>query len=135
MKKGIGDFDMVEEKKKTRGEIIGKKVRAIREAKGMSRGDLCDLLGGIYSYHSLTKLELGKLKEPPITVLTKISEVLNVPVEELLSEDEMVFLDDDLLKDPDIALLMYNAKDLSANDKRILLRILKVLKEEQEKEK
>ncbi len=125
---------MVEEKKKARGEIIGKKIRAIREAKGLSRGELCDLLGGIYSYPALTKLERGKLEDPPISVLAKISEVLNVPVEELLSEDEEITLYDDLLTDPDLALLMYQAKDLSVKDKRILFRILKVLKEMREEE-
>jgi transcriptional regulator with XRE-family HTH domain len=125
----------MEEKKKERGEIIGKKIRAIRESKGMTRGELCDLLGGIYSYHALTKLERGKLKDPPITVITKIAEVLNVPVEELLSEDEKFIFYDDLLKDPDVTLLMYNTKDLSAKDKRILLRILMLLKEESKRKK
>jgi transcriptional regulator with XRE-family HTH domain len=117
-------------KKGSKGEMIGKKIRAIREAKGISRRWLCNLLGGIYSYDALTKLELGKVKDPPINVLTKIAEVLEIPLEEILKEDERVMLANDLLKDPDITVLMYQAKDLSPRDRRILLKVLRILKEE-----
>jgi transcriptional regulator with XRE-family HTH domain len=126
---------MVEEERNTRDEIIGEKIRAIRKAKGMSRRDLCDLLGGIYSYDALTRLELGKVKDLPVTVFAKISEVLNVPVEEFLSEDDRVFIDDELLKDPEVVLIMSHAKDLSPNDKKILLKILRMLKEEHKRER
>lgn len=126
---------MVEEERNTREETIGERIRAIREARGMSRRDLCDLLGGIYSYDALTRLELGKVKDLPVTVFAKISEVLNVPVEEFLSEDDRVFIDDELLKDPEVVLIMYHAKDLSPNDKKILLKILEVLKEEHERKR
>ena len=126
---------MVEEERDTREETIGERIRAIREARGMSRRDLCDLLGCIYSYHALTRLELGKVKDLPVTVFAKISEVLNVPVEELLSEDDRVFIDDELLKDPEVVLIMSHAKDLSPNDKKILLKILEVLKEEHERKR
>ena len=101
----------------------------------MSRRDLCDLLGGIYSYDALTRLELGKVKDIPVTVFAKISEVLNVPVEEFLSEDDRVFIDDELLKDPEVVLIMYHAKDLSPNDKKLLLKILRMLKEEHKRER
>jgi len=126
---------MVEEERNTRDEIIGEKIRAIRKAKGMSRRDLCDLLGGIYSYDALTRLELGKVKDLPVTVFAKISEVLNVPVEEFLSEDDRVFIDDELLKDPEVVLIMYQAKDLSPKDKKVLLKVLRMLKEEHKRER
>ena len=126
---------MVEEERNTREETIGQRIRVIREARGMSRRDLCDLLGGIYSYDALTRLELGKVKDLPVTVFAKISEVLNVPVEELLSEDDRVFIDDELLKDPEVVLIMSHAKDLSPNDKKILLKILRMLKEEHKRER
>jgi len=126
---------MVEEERNTRDEIIGEKIRAIRKAKGMSRRDLCDLLGGIYSYNALTRLELGKVKDLPVTVFAKISEVLNVPVEEFLSEDDRVFIDDELLKDPEVVLIMYQAKDLSPKDKKVLLKVLRMLKEEHKRER
>lgn len=120
-------------KKESKGELIGKRIRAIRESKGMSRATLCRRLGGIYAYDALTKLELGKLKDPPINVLEKIAEVLDVPLESLIKGDEIV-TEEDLLKDPDITVLMYQAKDLSPRDKRILLKVLKILKEEYESE-
>ena len=126
---------MVEEERNTREETIGQRIRAIREARGMSRRDLCDLLGGIYSYDALTRLELGKVKDIPVTVFAKISEVLNVPVEEFLSEDDRVFIDDELLKDPEVVLIMSHAKDLSPNDKKILLKVLRMLKEEHKRER
>ena len=125
---------MMEEERNTREETIGERIRAIREARGMSRRDLCDLLGGIYSYDALTRLELGKVKDIPVTVFAKISEVLNVPVEELLSEDDRVFIDDEL-KDPEVVLIMSHAKDLSPNDKKILLKVLRMLKEEHKRER
>ena len=126
---------MMEEERNTREETIGERIRAIREARGMSRRDLCDLLGGIYSYDALTRLELGKVKDIPVTVFAKISEVLNVPVEEFLSEDDRVFIDDELLKDPEVVLIMSHAKDLSPNDKKILLKVLRMLKEEHMRER
>jgi transcriptional regulator with XRE-family HTH domain len=126
---------MGEEERKTRGEIIGKKIRAIRESKGMSRKRLWELLDGIYTYDALTRLELGKLKDPPTRVLAKIAEVLGVPLEELLKEEERIAIASDIVKDPDVMLLMYHAKDLSPNDKKILLKILEVLKEEHERKR
>jgi len=126
---------MGEEERKTRGEIIGKKVRTIRESKGMSRKRLWELLDGIYTYDALTRLELGKLKDPPTRVLAKIAEVLGVPLEELLKEEERIAIASDIVKDPDVMLLMYHAKDLSPNDKKILLKILEVLKEEHERKR
>lgn len=127
---------MGEGEKKARGEIIGKRIRAIRESKGiMSRKRFCELLGGIYTYDALTRLELGKLKNPPTRVLKKIAEVLEVPLEELFKEEERVAIASDIAKDPDMMLLMYQAKDLSPRDKKILLKILSVLKEEHERER
>ena len=126
---------MGEEERKTRGEIIGKKIRAIRESKGMSRKRLWELLDGIYTYDALTRLELGKLKDPPTRVLAKIAEVLGVPLEELLKEEERIAIASDIVKDPDVMLLMYHAKDLSPNDKKILLKVLRMLKEEHMRER
>lgn len=92
------------------GGYIGKKIVALREAKRMSRKELCKLLGDMYSYDALTKLELGKINSPPINVLKKIAEILEVPLEELLREDEDVITTQDLMNDPDLTVLMYGAK-------------------------
>jgi len=121
---------MGEEERKSRGEIIGKKIRALREERGMSRKRLWELLDGIYTYDALTRLELGKLKDPPTRVLRKIAEIFEVPLEELLREEERIAIASDIVKDPDIMLLMYQAKDLSQKDKKVLLKIIKLIKEE-----
>jgi len=126
---------MGEEERKSRGEIIGKKIRALREERGMSRKRLWELLDGIYTYDALTRLELGKLKDPPTRVLRKIAEIFEVPLEELLREEERIAIASDIVKDPDIMLLMYQAKDLSPKDKKILLKILSILKEENERKR
>ena len=126
---------MGEEERKSRGEIIGKKIRALREERGMSRKRLWELLDGIYTYDALTRLELGKLKDPPTRVLRKIAEIFEVPLEELLREEERIAITSDIVKDPDIMLLMYQAKDLSPKDKKILLKILSILKEENERKR
>jgi len=101
----------------------------------MSRKRLWELLDGIYTYDALTRLELGKLKDPPTRVLRKIAEIFEVPLEELLREEERVAIASDIVKDPDMMLLMYQAKDLSPKDKKILLKILSILKEENERKR
>lgn len=117
------------------GGYIGKKIVALREAKRMSRKELCKLLGDMYSYDALTKLELGKINSPPINVLKKIAEILEVPLEELLREDEDVITTQDLMNDPDLTVLMYGAKELSPRDRRVLLKVLEILKKENERER
>ena len=122
------------EKKLINGETIGKRIRAIRERRGMTRKKLFELLGGVYSYDALLKVELGRIKHPPIEVVAKIAEILEVPIEELISEGEPQ-LEEDLLKDPDLTILMYQAKDLSSKDKQIVLKVIKALKEEYDRER
>lgn len=117
------------------GGYIGKKIVALREAKRMSRKELCKLLGDMYSYDALTKLELGKINSPPINVLKKIAEILEVPLEELLKVDEDVITTQDLMNDPDLTVLMYGAKELSPRDRRVLLKVLEILKKENERER
>jgi len=114
---------------------IGKKIVALREAKGISRKGLCQLLGDMYSYHALTKLEMGKVKSPPLNVLKRIAEILEVPLEEFLREDDEVITKEDLMKDPELMVLMYDAKDLSPRDRKILIKVLEILKGENEGER
>ena len=115
-------------------EPIGKKIRAVRERRGMTRQKLFELLGGLYSYDALTRLELGLIRQPPIEVVAKIAEILDVPIEELISEGEPQ-LEEDLLKDPDLTILMYQAKDLSSKDKQVVLKVIKALKEGHDRER
>jgi len=122
------------EDKLIKGETIGKKIRAIRERRGMTRKKLFELLGGVYSYDALLKVELGRIKHPPIEIVAKIAEILEVPIEELISEGEPQ-LEEDLLKDPDLTILMYQAKDLSSKDKQIVLKVIKALKEGYDRER
>jgi len=122
------------EEKVAKGVPIGKKIRAVRERRGMTRQKLFELLGGIYNYDTLTNVELGKIRQPPIEIVAKIAEILDVPIEELISEGEPQ-LEEDLLKDPDLTILMYQAKDLSSKDKQVVLKVIKALKEEHDRER
>lgn len=61
----------------------------------------------ICTHAMLTKLELEKTNSPPINVLKKITEILEVPLEELLREDEEVVTTKDLLNDSNLTLFMY----------------------------
>lgn len=63
--------------------------------------------------------------------MAKIAKILDVPIEELLSKEEPQ-LEEDLLKDPDLTILMYQAKDLSSRDKQVVLKVIKALKEDNE---
>jgi len=117
-------------RKENRGVYIGKKIRALREERGMSRQKLWELIGGTYSYDALTKVELGVVKSPPVAILKKIADIFEIPLEELIKADDELITADDLLKDPDMKLLMYQAKDLSQKDKKVLLKIIKLIKEE-----
>ena len=72
--------------------LTGKRIRALREKKGITQKELADLLG--VTDAAVSKWEHGK-NFPDITVLERLSEVLGCKVSELLgleagSEEEIV---------------------------------------------
>lgn len=62
----------------------GEKLRAIREAKGLTRRQV-EYATGI-ARESLASIEYGRTKNPSIATAIKLANFYGVPVEELLGE-------------------------------------------------
>ena len=60
---------------------LGKNMKKIRLAKGMSQGDICRTLGVDRAY--ISNVESGN-KNPTLSTITKIAKALEVSVDELL---------------------------------------------------
>lgn len=66
----------------TQENKIGKNIKKLRQAKGLSQDRLSKAAD--VSYNSIIKLETGGITNPTIETLQKISKALDVSVEELL---------------------------------------------------
>jgi transcriptional regulator with XRE-family HTH domain len=69
-------------------EIFGKRLRTLREAKGLSQEDLANTVadhGGRLTGKYVSDLERG-LKAPTLTMILKLSKALEAPVAELLED-------------------------------------------------
>ncbi|AZB43571.1 XRE family transcriptional regulator [Bacillus sp. FJAT-42376] len=67
-------------------EEVGKRIREIRRQKGYSLSELAELAGVSKSY--LSYIERNVQKNPSLQFLSKISETLNIEVNELLGEQQ-----------------------------------------------
>lgn len=69
--------------------MFGAKLRELREKRGLSQGELAEMIGldrrrgGSYLY----QLETGRIRMPRIESLKKIAEALGVPPAELLASE------------------------------------------------
>ena len=61
---------------------IGKNIKKLRQAKGLSQDRLSKLAD--VSYNSIIKLETGGITNPTIETLQKIAKALEVQVDDLL---------------------------------------------------
>lgn len=61
---------------------FGKNIKKLREAQGLSLQQLADITGISISY--LNRLEQGKRKSPPIHLVMKLADILNVTIDSLL---------------------------------------------------
>lgn len=66
--------------KEDKDNIIGRNIRAAREAAGLTQRQLAEKLG--MGYQQLNKYELGR-REPGFKILKRIAEALNVPTDQL----------------------------------------------------
>lgn len=119
--------------KKTEGEqplgfIIGRRIKDVREKKGISRPMLARLLDGLYSYDALYRLEERGVKSPPLNVIAKIADILGVSFNDLIKEEELIVREESL-SDPELTILMYEARDLSKKDRGVVLQVIRALKE------
>lgn len=64
-------------------KLIGQKIKALREAKGMSQQQLANKVGGDRQY--INKVELGK-KNPTIKYLEKVIDALEASANEFLNQ-------------------------------------------------
>lgn len=65
---------------------IGEKIRAARQAKGMTQEELGDILGVQKS--AIAKYESGRVVNIKRSTLKKISDILNIPPFELIFDEE-----------------------------------------------
>lgn len=63
---------------------VGRKLKEIREEKKLSKKELSIKAG--MSYESLRGLEIGKVKKVQLNKIIKLSEILNVSLEDLIVE-------------------------------------------------
>ncbi|RJX41526.1 helix-turn-helix domain-containing protein [Paenibacillus pinisoli] len=66
--------------------MIGQRIQTLRKRKGLSLTELSQRAGVAKSY--LSSIERGLQQNPSIQFLEKIGEVLNVPVEEFVNNDQ-----------------------------------------------
>ena len=69
---------------------MGKRIRLIRELKGISRKQLADKVGITES--AIFRYETNQ-REPRFSILCKISEALEVPIYKLIYEDDEIMYD------------------------------------------
>jgi transcriptional regulator with XRE-family HTH domain len=67
----------------TKVNKIGKNIKKLRQAKGLSQDRLSKLAD--VSYNSVIKLETGGITNPTIETLQKIAKALEVQVDDLIS--------------------------------------------------
>lgn len=77
--------------------MIGERIQTLRKRKGFSLTELSQRAGVAKSY--LSSIERGLQQNPSIQFLEKIGEVLNVPIEDFIHNDQSKHVEDKL--DPD----------------------------------
>ena len=74
--------------------MIGERIQRLRKRNGLSLTELSQRAGVAKSY--LSSIERGLQQNPSIQFLEKIGEVLHVPVEEFLNDDDSVLMPEQL---------------------------------------
>ena len=104
--------------------MLGDNIRKFRKEKGLTLNNLAKMCNMAPSY--LSDLENNKSINPSNEKLNKLSEILGVKIEDFYKEepDEI----DEL--ETDMKLLYSKIKDLSPNDRKKILEIIKKFEEE-----
>jgi len=104
--------------------LLGDNIRKIRKSKKISINKLSELSGVSLGY--LSDLENNKVTNPTINTLDKLSEVLKVPLEFLVSDSEMDKVDvEPETQDDYIEVAKYaREKDISPEKLKTLIDIL-----------
>lgn len=93
---------------------IAKRVRQLRESKGLTKTRLSELSGVSQSF--ISAIEAGK-KKPTVEVLGKICSGLGVSLPDFLVEDYQI--------DPDVLYLAKLMRHLSDEEKKALIKYVK----------
>ena len=110
-------------------EFFNKNLKFLRTKKGLSQEKLAKMIGKDRS--SIAYWELGK-SEPSIDNVIKISNVLNVPIYDLTGKD---LTKEDIDESSQLDELLFSkAKELSDEDKKMILNIINAIKREVDKE-
>lgn len=69
-------------------KIVGKKIKEIRESKGLTQVDLVGKIEGEIDTTNISRIESGRTN-PTIFTLYRIAVALEIPVKELLDIEEL----------------------------------------------
>lgn len=126
---------------------IGKRIRNLREKKGMSREEFAKRLG--LSYWAVSKYENGE-RNPDAETLNKIADILGVTVDYLLGrnnnhsphqriieaiqdDEELLEFWEELSKRDDLKLLFKQVKPLKPESIKTIIRIIKAIEDEEQR--
>lgn len=112
--------------KETRSLSLGERIAYFRKIKDWKQKDLAEKIG-VYPAH-LSKWEKGHLK-PSADVLAKVAEALELTVDELVSGQPAVEL-----QDPQLLRSFQKAQGLPQEDKAIIVRMIDALTTKQKME-
>lgn len=71
---------------RNRPKRLAEKLLQIREALGLSQGELAERLGNYRTHHHISKYERGK-SVPPIEVVLAYSRLANVSMNQIVDDD------------------------------------------------
>jgi len=94
---------------------IAERIRIYRQQKGLSQNELAEKSG--VNNKSLSRYELGA-SVPPADALKNIADVLEVTTDALLSDNEIIIKDKELLKRFEVI------QEMTGDDKKIVLKFL-----------
>lgn len=98
----------------------GQKIKQLREALGLTQAEVCERSGLSRSY--LSQIETGS-RPGSLNVVSSLAQILNVPVGEIFDFEEI---------DPEEFALLEAFRDLSAEDRKAVLRHATAIKRETE---
>ena len=100
---------------------IGNKIRKVRKKRGISQGDLAEMIKVTPAH--LSRIEHGKY-QPSVEVLRKLSVALQVSADYLLSEEEEGEIKDISIQDESLADRIRLLNLLEGKDKEAIFHII-----------
>lgn len=110
---------------------IGDRIRYYRESKGMTMDELGKAVG--VNASTINKYEKGIVTNIPIERLKLIANALDVEARDLVDwfDEDVDDLREELKTNPDLRILLSASAKLNADDLRQLVRMAKLMRDEQ----